>query len=82
MARLAAGEGAFFNGLKSAERPAIIIGMGALARDDGGAIMYEGTVSTTGLRLRVAELIQIRDGLIASISALMAPKEANPFADA
>ena len=42
----------------------------------------QGTVSTTGLRLRVAEVIQIRDGVIASISALMAPKEANPFADA
>lgn len=50
--------------------------------NEGGAIMYEGTVSTTGLRLRVAELITTADGKISSISALMTPKDANPFADA
>ncbi len=36
---LARGEGAFFETLKGAERPAIIIGMGALARNDGGAVL-------------------------------------------
>ncbi|MFQ5563740.1 MAG: NADH-quinone oxidoreductase subunit NuoG [Parvularculaceae bacterium] len=38
---LAAGEGAFFEALKAAERPAIIIGMGALARQDGAAVLAE-----------------------------------------
>jgi len=41
LSSLAAGEGAFFESLKSARRPAIIIGMGALARDDGAAILAE-----------------------------------------
>jgi len=50
--------------------------------DDGGAIVYEGTVSTTGVRMRVAELITLRDGLISSVTTVMAPKDANPFADA
>jgi len=36
---LARGEGAFFETLKGAERPAIIVGMGTLARNDGGAVL-------------------------------------------
>ena len=39
LARLAAGEGAFFEPLKAAKRPAIIVGMGALARADGAAVL-------------------------------------------
>ena len=38
---LADGKGSFFDVLKSAERPAIIIGMGALSRDDGAAILHK-----------------------------------------
>lgn len=37
--RLAKGEGAFFDVLKTAKNPAIIIGMGALAREDGAAML-------------------------------------------
>ncbi len=37
--QLAAGEGAFAQTLKSAERAAVILGMGALARPDGAAIL-------------------------------------------
>ncbi|MEO1243937.1 MAG: NADH-quinone oxidoreductase subunit NuoG [Pseudomonadota bacterium] len=37
--RLAGGEGAFFDILKNAKNPAIIIGMGALAREDGAAML-------------------------------------------
>ncbi len=36
---LAKGEGAFFNVLKSAKNPVVIVGMGALAREDGAAIL-------------------------------------------
>jgi len=36
---LGRGEGAFFDVLKNAKNPVIIIGMGALARQDGGAIL-------------------------------------------
>ncbi len=36
---LAQGEGTFFDVLKNAERPAIIIGVGALTRDDGPAVL-------------------------------------------
>jgi NADH-quinone oxidoreductase subunit G len=36
---LANGEGAFFDALKSAKRPAVIVGMGALKRDDGAAVL-------------------------------------------
>jgi NADH-quinone oxidoreductase subunit G len=36
---LAAGSGAFFKNLKSAKRPMIIVGQGALARGDGGAVL-------------------------------------------
>ena len=39
LASLAAGEGAFFETLKAVERPAIIIGVGALARADGEAVL-------------------------------------------
>ncbi|MBI1366512.1 MAG: NADH-quinone oxidoreductase subunit G [Alphaproteobacteria bacterium] len=39
LAELAAGKGEFFETLKAAERPAIIIGMGALARPDGAAVL-------------------------------------------
>ncbi len=53
-----------------------------LYSDDGGAIVYEGTVSTTGVRMRVAEQMTLRDGLIASVIAVMTQKDANPFADA
>ena len=35
------GEGAFASVLQDAERPAIIIGMGALAREDGAAVLAE-----------------------------------------
>lgn len=38
---ITSGEGAFFETLKAAERPAIIIGMGALTRADGAAVMAE-----------------------------------------
>ena len=41
LASLARGEGAFFDVLNKAARPALIIGMGALARDDGRAILAE-----------------------------------------
>jgi len=37
----ARGENAFFETLRKAERPAIIIGMGALARSDGAAVLAE-----------------------------------------
>ncbi len=36
---LAAGEGAFFETLRKAERPMIVVGMGALARPDGAAVL-------------------------------------------
>lgn len=36
---LAQGEGTFFDVLKNAERPAIIVGLGALTRDDGPAVL-------------------------------------------
>ncbi len=39
LAALAKGEGEFFQTLKSARRPVIIIGAGALARDDGAAVL-------------------------------------------
>jgi NADH-quinone oxidoreductase subunit G len=39
LADLSASEGRLFSALKSAQRPAIIIGMGALARPDGGAVL-------------------------------------------
>ncbi len=38
LSKLAAGEGDFFEMLKNAKRPAIILGMGALARNDAAAI--------------------------------------------
>ncbi len=38
LSKLANGEGAFFEALKNAKRPAIILGAGALAREDGAAI--------------------------------------------
>ena len=41
LAALANGDGSFFEALENAERPAIIIGMGVLARADGGAILAE-----------------------------------------
>ncbi len=37
---LAKGEGAFFNVLKSAKNPVVIVGMGALAREDGAATLH------------------------------------------
>ncbi len=37
--KLAEGEGAFFEALKAASKPAIILGMGALARKDGAAVL-------------------------------------------
>ena len=39
LSRLAAGEGAFFETFKAAKRPVIIVGMGALAREDGAAVL-------------------------------------------
>jgi NADH-quinone oxidoreductase subunit G len=41
LAALARGEGEFFSILKNAERPAIVIGMGAIARPDGEAVLAE-----------------------------------------
>ncbi|MBB5519066.1 NADH-quinone oxidoreductase subunit NuoG [Amphiplicatus metriothermophilus] len=41
LAELAAGRGAFFETLKNAERPVVIIGMGAIARPDGLAVLAE-----------------------------------------
>ncbi len=41
LTELASGKGAFFEALKAARRPAIIVGMGALAREDGAAILAE-----------------------------------------
>jgi NADH-quinone oxidoreductase subunit G len=41
LADLAPGRSGFLEALKSAQRPAIIIGMGALARPDGAAILAE-----------------------------------------
>lgn len=39
LAELASGRGSFFEALKNAKRPMIIIGQGALAREDGAAVM-------------------------------------------
>ena len=39
LAALAAGEGDFAKALEAAERPMLVLGMGALARDDGAAIL-------------------------------------------
>ncbi len=39
LASLAKGEGAFFDTLKNAKNPAVIVGMGGLARDDGAAVL-------------------------------------------
>jgi len=39
LSALARGEGAYFDVLKSAKNPAVIIGMGALAREDGAALL-------------------------------------------
>ncbi|MEM9168681.1 MAG: NADH-quinone oxidoreductase subunit NuoG [Pseudomonadota bacterium] len=36
---LAKGDGDFFKALKAAERPALVVGMGALARPDGAAVL-------------------------------------------
>ena len=36
---MAGGQGAFFDVLKNAKNPAIILGMGAVARDDGAAVL-------------------------------------------
>ncbi len=41
LSALASGKGEFFDALKQARRPAIIIGMGALTRRDGAAILAE-----------------------------------------
>ncbi|MEM9015037.1 MAG: NADH-quinone oxidoreductase subunit NuoG [Pseudomonadota bacterium] len=41
LSALARGEGAFFDVLKNAKRPAIIVGMGALARSDGAGVLSE-----------------------------------------
>ena len=41
LSALSKGEGAFFDALKKARRPAIIVGMGALARTDGAAVLAE-----------------------------------------
>ena len=41
LARLAEGGPAFFEALKKAAKPAIIVGMGALARPDGAAVLSE-----------------------------------------
>ncbi|MEM9618098.1 MAG: NADH-quinone oxidoreductase subunit NuoG [Pseudomonadota bacterium] len=51
--RLANGEGAFFDILKNAKNPAIIIGMGALAREDGAAIM-----ATAGKLARTVDAVR------------------------
>ncbi|MFC2953814.1 NADH-quinone oxidoreductase subunit NuoG [Marinicaulis aureus] len=39
LANLAKGEGAFFDTLKNAKNPVVIVGMGALSRDDGAAVL-------------------------------------------
>src|SRR5262249_33362345 len=39
LAELAEGRGAFFEVLQKAERPLIIVGQGAIARADGGAVL-------------------------------------------
>jgi NADH-quinone oxidoreductase subunit G len=39
LAQLAAGKGDFFKALKAAEKPMVLVGPGALARDDGAAIL-------------------------------------------
>ncbi|HPE31144.1 MAG TPA: NADH-quinone oxidoreductase subunit NuoG, partial [Parvularculaceae bacterium] len=41
LSALARGEGAFFEVLKNAKAPAIVIGMGAIARPDGAAVLAE-----------------------------------------
>ena len=41
LSALASGQGAFFDALKSARRPAIIVGMGALSRNDGATVLAE-----------------------------------------
>lgn len=43
LSALARGEGAFFETLKAAKRPAIILGMGALSRSDGEAVLAAAT---------------------------------------
>ncbi len=47
---LAKGEGAFAEALKAAKRPVVIVGMGALARQDGAAVLASvaGLASTVG----------------------------------
>ena len=42
--------------------------------DDGGAIIYEGTSEAQGHRIRVAEIIHVKDGRIVGASAVFAPK--------
>ncbi|PQA89474.1 NADH-quinone oxidoreductase subunit NuoG [Hyphococcus luteus] len=39
LSSLAKGEGAFYEALKAAKNPVVIVGMGALAREDGAAIL-------------------------------------------
>jgi NADH-quinone oxidoreductase subunit G len=55
LADLAKGKGAFMEAFAKAEKPMIIIGMGALARDDGAAVLK--LAAEIGMRINV-----VRDG--------------------
>lgn len=44
LAELAAGKGAFADAMKNAERPLVIVGEGALARADGGAVLANAAI--------------------------------------
>ena len=45
--------------------------------DDGGSIIYEGTSSKQGARIRVAEIVHVRDGRIVGATAVFAPAPAS-----
>ena len=47
---------------------------------DLGAIIYEGTDSKSGNRMRVSEHAKVVDGKITHITALIAPRDFNPGA--
>ena len=49
LASLANGEGAFYEALKSAKNPVVIVGMGALAREDGAAILNAAAKLADGI---------------------------------
>ena len=55
LASLAAGDGDFAKAMKAAQRPAVILGTGALARKDGASIL--GAAAKAGLAMNI-----VRDG--------------------